>query len=75
MRSIAQETGGALAGVTTVNAGGVKSHQFDVKVDGHVDEYTFVLIAASASFSCCAARKSSSDAAFCSTLLTSFRPA
>src|SRR4051794_25158821 len=44
MTSIAAETGGKVTGMKTVSAGGVKSHQFDVQVDGHVDEYTFVLI-------------------------------
>lgn len=74
MKTIAQETGGTLAGRSTVTAGGVKSHRFDVEVDGHVDQYTFVLIGKREYQLLCRVRTSSDDA-FCSELLTSFRPA
>jgi hypothetical protein len=74
MKTIARETGGTLTGMHTVTAGGVKSHRFDVKVDGHVDQYTFVLIGKREYQLLCRFRTSSSDA-FCSDLLTSFRPA
>ena len=52
----------------------LKSHRFDVKVDDHVDQYTFVLIGKREYQLLCRFRTSSSDA-FCSDLLTSFRPA
>ena len=74
MKTIAQETGGTLAGTKTVTAGGVKSHRYDVKVDGHVDQYTFVLIGKREYQLLCRVSTSSSDA-FCTQLLTSFRPA
>ena len=74
MKTIAQQTGGTLAGRKTVTAGGVKSHRYDVKVDGHVDQYTFVLIGKREYQLLCRASTSSSDA-FCSQLLTSFNPA
>jgi hypothetical protein len=74
MKAIAHETGGTLTGMSTVTAGGVKSHRFDVKVDGHVDQYTFVLIRKREYQLLCRFRTSSTDA-FCSDLLTSFRPA
>ena len=74
MKTIARQTAGQVEAVKTVTAGGVKSHQFDVKVDGHVDEYTFVLIGKREYQLLCRA-KTSSDDAFCSRLLTSFRPA
>jgi hypothetical protein len=74
MKTIARETGGTLTGMHTVTAGGVKSHRFDVKVDGHVDQYTFVLIGKREYQLLCRFQTSSSDA-FCSDLLTSFRPA
>ena len=73
MKTIAHETGGTLIGMHTVTAGGVKSHRFDVKVDDHVDQYTFVLIGKREYQLLCRFRTSSSDA-FCSELLTSFRP-
>ncbi len=74
MKAIAQETNGTLAGTKTVTAGGVRSHRFEVKVDGHVDQYTFVLIGKREYQLLCRARTSSSDA-FCVDLLRSFRPA
>ena len=74
MKTITRETGGTLTGPKTVTAGGVKSHRFDVEVDGHVDQYTFVLIGKREYQLLCRARTSSDDA-FCSQLLTSFRPA
>jgi hypothetical protein len=74
MQTIAHETNGTLTGMNTVTAGGVKSHRFDVKVDDHVDQYTFVLIGKREYQLLCRVQTSSSDA-FCSDLLTSFRPA
>jgi hypothetical protein len=74
MKSIVQETGGTLSGTKTVTSGGVRAHLYEVKVDGHVDEYTFVLIAKREYQLLCRHRTSSSDA-FCADLLTSFQPA
>ncbi len=74
MKSIAKQTGGTLSGTKTVTAGGVRSHRYEVKVDGHVDRYTFVLIGKREYQLLCRVRTSSSDAV-CSDLLTSFRPA
>ncbi len=74
MKAIAQETDGTLSAAKTVTAGGVKSHSFDVKVDGHVDRYTFVLIGKREYQLLCRFRTSSSDA-FCTELLTGFRTA
>ena len=68
------ETGGTLTGTKTVTAGGVKSHRYDVEVDGHVDQYTFVLIGKREYQLLCRFRTSSDDS-FCSNLLTSFQPA
>jgi outer membrane PBP1 activator LpoA protein len=73
MRTIAQETGGTITGTKTVTAGGVPSHMYEVKVDGHVDEYTFVLIGRREYQLLCRSRSSSGS--FCSDLLTSFQPA
>ncbi len=74
MTTIARETGGTLTGTKTVTAGGVKSHRYDVEVDGHVDQYTFVLVGKREYQLLCRVRTGSSDAV-CSDLLTSFRPA
>ena len=74
METIARETGGTLTGTKTVTAGGVKSHRYDVEVDGHIDQYTFVLIGKREYQLLCRFRTSSDDS-FCSNLLTSFRPA
>jgi len=43
MREIAGQTKGTLSGERTVQAGGVRSHAYDVTVGEQVDEYTFVL--------------------------------
>ena len=74
MKAIAQQTDGTLSGAKTVTAGGVRSHRFEVKVDGHVDQYTFVLIGKREYQLLCRVRTSSSDS-FCGDLLTSFQPA
>jgi hypothetical protein len=74
MKAIATETGGTLSGATTVTAGGVQAHRYDVQVGGHVDQYTFVLIGKREYQLLCRTRGSSAGA-FCADLLTSFRPA
>jgi hypothetical protein len=74
MKAIARETGGRLSGPKTVTAAGVRSHRYEVEVGGRLDQYTFVLIGKREYQLLCRYRTSSSDA-FCSDLLTSFRPA
>ncbi len=74
MKTIAKETGGTLSGTKTVTAGGVRAHRYEVKVDGHVDQYTFVLIGKREYQLLCRFRTSSTGA-FCTDLLTSFQPA
>jgi len=43
MSGVAQKTGGTVAGHTVVEAGGIKSHSYDVRVGKRTDTYTFVL--------------------------------
>ena len=74
MKAIARETAGTLSGPTTVTAGGVQSHRYDVQIDGHLDQYTFVLIGRREYQLLCRTRGSSAGG-FCADLLTSFRPA
>ena len=74
MKAIAQETGGTLSGTKTVTVGGVRSHLYEVKVDGHVDQYTFVLIGKREYQLLCRYSDSASNG-FCTNLLTSFQPA
>ena len=43
MKTLAQQTGGTVDGHSTVTAGGIRSHSYDVRVDGRTDTYVFVL--------------------------------
>jgi hypothetical protein len=43
MAAVARQTSGKVAGSRVLTAGGVRSHSYDVKTDGRIDEYTFVL--------------------------------
>jgi hypothetical protein len=74
MKTLAKETGGVLEGTKIVNAGGIRSHVYDMKVGDHVDEYTFVLRGKREYQLLCRRRASKSDA-FCAHLITSFQPA
>ncbi len=43
MGEVARQVHGQITSMKNVTAGGIRSHSYDVRVDGHVDEYTFVL--------------------------------
>jgi hypothetical protein len=43
MAAVAAKTGGTVQGHSVVDAGGIKSHSYDVRVGGRTDIYTFVL--------------------------------
>ena len=71
MRQIAQQTGGTVSGATTVTAGGIRAHSYEVKAGGTTDEYTFVLRGLREFQLLCRREASSKDDA-CAQLLTSF---
>jgi hypothetical protein len=73
MRQIAGQTGGSISSSSTVTAGGIRSHSYDVTAGGHVDQYTFVL-RGMREFQLLCRRKSSSADDACRQLITSFRP-
>jgi hypothetical protein len=66
MAGVAKQTGGTVRGSTTVVAGGVKSHSYDVRVGNRTDAYTFVLQGMHELQLICSA-----DDAVCSHLLSS----
>jgi hypothetical protein len=74
MQALASETGGKVTGTSTVTAGGIRSHAYDVTVGDHVDQYTFVL-RGKREYQLLCRRKSSSGDGFCKQLLASFEPA
>jgi hypothetical protein len=74
MQQVAAQTGGTVTGRSTVSAGGIRSHSYDVKVGDHVDQYTFVL-RGKREFQLLCRRKASSDDEVCRQLITSFKPA
>jgi hypothetical protein len=43
MAAVAKQVGGTVVATRTVSPGGIKSHAYDLKVDGRTDTYTFVL--------------------------------
>jgi hypothetical protein len=71
MATIAQQTGGTLAGQSTVSPGGVRSHSYRVEVGDHVDEYTF-LLRDSKEYQLLCRRMSSSSDGVCKQLLDTF---
>ena len=71
MRQIAQQTGGTVSGATTVTAGGIRAHSYEVKAGGTIDEYTFVL-RGMREFQLLCRREASSQDDACRQLLTSF---
>src|SRR5690242_785028 len=73
MRQLAGQTGGVVSGSSTVTAGGIRSHSYEVAAGDHVDQYTFVL-RGMREFQLLCRRKSSSEADACRQLITSFRP-
>ena len=60
-----------MSGPTTVTAGGVRAHSYEVKAGDTIDEYTFVLRGKREFQLLCRRQASSSDDA-CKQLLTSF---
>jgi hypothetical protein len=71
MTAVAEQTGGTLAGHSTVTAAGIRSHLYDVRVGDHVDEYVFVLRGLR-EFQLLCRRKSSSGTDVCDRLVSSF---
>ena len=71
MQQIAQQTGGTVSGSTTVTAGGIRAHSYEVKAGDNVDEYTFVL-RGMREFQLLCRRGSSSGDDACKQLLASF---
>jgi hypothetical protein len=71
MTAVATQTGGTLAGQSTVTAAGIRSHLYEVRVGDHVDEYVFVL-RARREFQLLCRRKASSSADVCERLVSSF---
>jgi hypothetical protein len=71
MGQIAQQTGGTVSPATTVTAGGIRSHSYEVKAGSTVDEYTFVL-RGRREFQLLCRREASPNDDACQQLLTSF---
>jgi hypothetical protein len=74
MRELASQTGGTVSGSSTVTAGGIRSHAYQVTVGDHVDEYTFVL-RGRREFQLLCRRRTSSGARVCDQFVKSFEPA
>ena len=74
MKEIAAQSGGAVSGSSTVTAGGIRSHSYEVTAGDHRDEYTFVLQGKREyQLLCRRAKFSGGDA--CDRLVKSFEPA
>ena len=73
MKEVAKQTGGAVSGSSTVTAGGVRSHSYDVTDGDLVDQYTFVL-RNMREYQLLCRRQAASDDDACKLLITSFRP-
>jgi hypothetical protein len=74
MRQLASQSGGTVSGSSTVTAGEIRSHAYQVTVGDHVDEYTFVL-QGKREYELLCRRRKSSDAGVCDQLVNSFEPA
>ncbi len=74
MKEVAKQTDGTVSGSSTVTAGGVRSHSYEVTDGDLVDQYTFVL-RNMREYQLLCHRKTSSDDDACKLLITSFRPA
>ena len=74
MQKVAAQSGGTVSGSSTVTAGGIRSHSYQVTAGDHLDEYTFVL-QGKREFQLLCRRAKSSDAGACDRLVTSFAPA
>src|SRR5438093_5990927 len=73
MRQVAAQSGGTVSGSTTVTAGGIRSHAYEVTVGDHVDEYTFVL-RGRREYQLLCRRAKSSGADACKQLVRTFEP-
>jgi hypothetical protein len=73
MQQLASQTGGTVSGRSTVTAGGIRSHSYQITVGDHVDEYTFVL-RGRREFQLLCRRKSSHGDDVCFRLVRSFEP-
>jgi len=74
MRQVAEQTGGRVSGSATVTAGGIRSHSYEVTLDKHVDEYTFVL-RGRREYQLLCRRTESFGADACEQLVRTFEPA
>jgi hypothetical protein len=74
MKEIAAQSGGTVSGSSTVTAGGIRSHSYEVTAGDHLDEYTFVLEGRREYQLLCRRAKSSGGDA-CDRLVKSFEPA
>lgn len=70
MAAVAKQVGGSVGANRIVSPGGIKSHAYDLKVDGRTDTYTFVLRDRHELQLICSA-----DASVCGHLLASFASA
>ncbi|MGH3001900.1 MAG: hypothetical protein ACRDM1_04425 [Gaiellaceae bacterium] len=74
VRAVAAQTGGTVSGHSTVTAGGIRSHAYDVTVGDHVDQYVFVL-RGKREYQLLCRRRSSHGDQVCARLIRSFAPA
>lgn len=70
MAAVAKQVGGTVSASRTVSPAGIKSHAYDLKVDGRTDTYTFVLRDRRELQLICSA-----DASVCDHLIASFASA
>jgi hypothetical protein len=73
MKAVAHESGGTLAGTSTVTAAGIRSHSYRVENGDGLDTYTFVLRGLR-EYQLLCRRKSSASDATCARLIATFRP-
>jgi hypothetical protein len=74
MKEVAKQTGGTVSDSSTVAAGGVRSHSYEVTNGDRVDQYTFVL-RNMREYQLLCRRQASSSNDVCKLLITSFQPA
>jgi hypothetical protein len=74
MRQVAAQSGGTVSGSSTVTAGGIRSHSYEVTVGSNLDEYTFVL-QGRREYQLLCRRTKSSGAEACRQLVRTFEPA
>jgi hypothetical protein len=71
MAQVAKQVNGTVSGSRTVTAAGIRSHSYDVRVGGDVDQYTFVLRGLQ-EYQLLCRRHSSGSGAACEQLITGF---